>query len=266
MAAECPVRPGLVEVAGRFRAAVEQLGTQATVASLIGCSPSTLKRYVAGRTRPSDRAIEVVAHASGRTVEWVLHGERREGSAPAPAGDPRLTWLENERDVAMRAMLDAARRVESFTEAINALKAVAIVTAASIDEIARDIRAANRVTDRIHLAAHLLTGMRHVWVMGETIDTLEGEQTAPLARLILRDALEDLERTEVGTPPGEGSNSVARAHLEQRARALLQLDELSAHVRSSSSPEARWCDVAELTEVNRMVGEALGFAKGRDGR
>lgn len=141
-----------------------------------------------------------------------------------------------------------------------------MTTPATIDEIARDIRAANRVTDRIHLAAHLLTGMRHVWVMGETIDTLEGEQAAPLARLILRDALEDLERTELGTPPGEGSNSVTRAHLEQRANALLQLDELAAHVRGSSSRGARWCDVAELTEVNRMLGEALGFAKGRDGR
>lgn len=93
-------RPELAESADRFRRAVEAVGSHAEIAHRIGISRACLQER--GPRRPS-----------------------RRGAAPAPAGDPRLAWLESERDIATRAMLDAARRVESFTEAINALKAVA---------------------------------------------------------------------------------------------------------------------------------------------
>lgn len=133
----------------------------------------------------------------------------------------------------------------------------------TLADIAKDVRA-RELSERVHLGARLLTpNIRGAWVIhDERIPSLTEAQRGALARLVLRDALADLERAELATP-GDGGARVPLAHLEQRALVLLKLELLTAHVRIASSATAQWCDVAELTELNRMVGDAVTFATGK---
>lgn len=89
------------ELGSRIKTAREQAGlTQDDLADIVGLSMRQIQNLESGTSKPY-KHLATIAEATGRSVEWLLHGD-----APTSADEDRLREIVREEVSGLQAQLD----------------------------------------------------------------------------------------------------------------------------------------------------------------
>lgn len=255
------VRDDLLPIAARIREATKVIGTQVAAAKAAGVSPRQVRSYVSARSKPDADVLVRLADAAGFTLEWLVTGEgpkRRDEAAQleAPFSEPvreeHLAVAERLREVVKRCGTHphgaGARARDEAARAFRLLPGAAM-TRLRKDAKCEIVPKVGKDFDDAIVAQHR-----------ELLEAKRAERAPARPWPALPAKVEGVRVRPVGRPTVAGT-----AEVHQKA-VLAKLEELRAIVADYDLSAPSWPHAGPLYETDRLVGLALAFLKGLDGR